>query len=322
MPYLLDYPLEDFQNVLAVNLVAPFLFIKKVLPAMIEQGGSIINVTSDAGRTGYPGWGAYGISKFGFEGMSETWAAELAETGVRVNWVDPGAMNTEMHRLAEPDEDPAEWADPSDVTEVFIYLASDESAGVTGQRFMAQEKAWGTGAGRSLGRCWGRCSMIASASQLSFVNPARAGRPGTSGTTWDRAGRSSLLVIDRSSGELSHTRFNRIGEFLTKGDVLVFNRSRTLPASLPGSAINGGVRIEVRLAEHLPDASWLALILCRDGEPFACDLRAASRSNLAGPFRNCYQSRRDHTSPVANSVFAIWSEAHRLNLSCWAAHTI
>ena len=143
MPYLLDYPLEDFQNVLAVNLVAPFLFIKKVLPAMIEQGGSIINVTSDAGRTGYPGWGAYGISKFGFEGMSETWAAELAETGVRVNWVDPGAMNTEMHRLAEPDEDPAEWADPSHVTEVFIYLASDESAGVTGQRFMAQEEAWG-----------------------------------------------------------------------------------------------------------------------------------------------------------------------------------
>jgi len=61
MPYLLDYPLEDFQNVLHTNLIGPFLLTKNLLPAMIENGGSIINVTSDAGATGYPGWGAYGI---------------------------------------------------------------------------------------------------------------------------------------------------------------------------------------------------------------------------------------------------------------------
>lgn len=143
MPFLLDYPLEDFRDVLNVNLVAPFLLIKKSLPAMIESGGSIINVTSDAGRTGYPGWGAYGISKFGIEGMSETWAGELEESEVRVNWVDPGDMNTRMHRDAEPDEDPSQWADPEDVTEVFIYLASDESKGVSGKRFQAQEENWG-----------------------------------------------------------------------------------------------------------------------------------------------------------------------------------
>lgn len=143
MPYLLDYPLEDFRNVLDVNLIAPFLLIKNALPAIVEHGGSIVNVTSDAGRVGYPGWGAYGISKFGIEGMSQTWAAELEETGVRVNCVDPGDMNTAMHRAAEPDEDPNEWADPADVTEVFIYLASDKSRGVTGQRFQAQEKNWG-----------------------------------------------------------------------------------------------------------------------------------------------------------------------------------
>jgi NAD(P)-dependent dehydrogenase (short-subunit alcohol dehydrogenase family) len=149
MPYLLDYPLEDFRNVLDTNLVAPFLFIKKVLPAMIERGGSIINVTSDAGTTGYPGWGAYGISKFGIEGLSQTWAAELEGSGVRVNWVDPGSMNTAMHRAAEPDEDPAEWADPADVVGVFLYLASDETEGVSGRRFRAQEgwQANGTGAG-------------------------------------------------------------------------------------------------------------------------------------------------------------------------------
>ncbi|MCI0661552.1 MAG: SDR family oxidoreductase [Acidobacteria bacterium] len=139
MPYLLDYPLEDFRRVLGVNLIAPYLFIKKTLPAMIERGGAIINVTSDAGRVGYPGWGAYGIAKFGIEGMSETWAAELEGTGVRVNWVDPGNMNTAMHRLAEPEEDPSQWADPADVTGIFIYLASDESKDISGKRFRAQE---------------------------------------------------------------------------------------------------------------------------------------------------------------------------------------
>lgn len=143
MPFLLDYPTEAFRAVLGTNLVAPFLLIKKLLPAMIESGGSIINVTSDAGVVGYPGWGAYGISKFGIEGMSRTWAAELEGTKVRLNWVDPGSMNTAMHRAAEPDEDPAQWADPADVTGVFVYLASDESSGIHGQRFQAQEPHWG-----------------------------------------------------------------------------------------------------------------------------------------------------------------------------------
>ncbi len=140
MPFLLDYPLEDFHSVLNTNLIAPFLIIKKVLPAMIENGGSIINVTSDAGVTGYPGWGAYGISKFGLEGLSQTWAAELEDSQVRVNWVDPGNMNTAMHRAAEPEEDPSQWAKPETVTDIFVYLASEESKAVHGQRFEAQDE--------------------------------------------------------------------------------------------------------------------------------------------------------------------------------------
>jgi NAD(P)-dependent dehydrogenase (short-subunit alcohol dehydrogenase family) len=139
MPFLLDYPVSEFRRVLEVNLMAPYQLTRKLIPAMLEHGGSVINVTSDAGINGYPGWGAYGISKFGLEGMSQTWAAELGGTGIRVNWVDPGNMNTDMHRAAEPDEDPSQWADPADVTPVFIFLASDESARVTGKRFLAQE---------------------------------------------------------------------------------------------------------------------------------------------------------------------------------------
>jgi NAD(P)-dependent dehydrogenase (short-subunit alcohol dehydrogenase family) len=138
MPYLLDYPADDFQQVVNVNLVAPFLLIQNLLAAMIDHGGSIMNVTSDAGRVGYPGWGAYGISKFGLEGLSQTWAAELLETPVRVNWVDPGNMNTAMHRDAEPGEDPTTWADPAAVTEIFVFLGSEAGRQVRGQRLEAQ----------------------------------------------------------------------------------------------------------------------------------------------------------------------------------------
>jgi NAD(P)-dependent dehydrogenase (short-subunit alcohol dehydrogenase family) len=147
MPFLLDYPPADFRHVLDTNLVAPFLLIRQLLPALVVRGGSIINVSSDAGVVGYPGWGAYGISKSGIEGLSRTWAAELDGSGVRVNWVDPGAMNTAMHRAAEPEEDPTQWADPVAVTGVFLYLASDESRGVSGKRFLAQEPGWGQGIG-------------------------------------------------------------------------------------------------------------------------------------------------------------------------------
>jgi NAD(P)-dependent dehydrogenase (short-subunit alcohol dehydrogenase family) len=139
MPLLLDYPVEDFRRVLATNLEAPFVLIQRLLPALLETRGSIINVTSDAGVVGYAGWGAYGISKFGLEGLSQTWAAELEGSGVRFNWVDPGGMNTAMHRAAEPEEDPSQWADPADVTGVFLFLASDESRQVHGRRFRAQD---------------------------------------------------------------------------------------------------------------------------------------------------------------------------------------
>src|SRR5260370_11341163 len=108
MPFLLDYPVEDFREVRDTNLIGPFLLIKNALPAMIERRCSITNVTSDAGQVGYPGWGADGISKFCLEGMSQTWTSELEDTGVAVNCVDAGNMNTAMHRAAEPEKDPAE----------------------------------------------------------------------------------------------------------------------------------------------------------------------------------------------------------------------
>src|SRR5437764_865403 len=82
-----------------------------------------------------------------------------------------------------------------------------------------------------------------------------------------------LLVIDRRTGQVEHTRFDRLGDYLRAGDLLVFNSSRTLPAVLDGCAAeDGGPCVEVRLAERLPDDSWLALLVCRGGEPFGCGL--------------------------------------------------
>ncbi|MFP5115756.1 SDR family NAD(P)-dependent oxidoreductase [Bacillaceae bacterium C204] len=138
MPLLLDYPEEDFAEVLRINAVSPFLVTRRVIPGMLERNeGSIINVTSEAGHTGYAGWGAYGISKFAVEGLTQTWADELSDTNIRVNMVDPGEMDTDMHRLAVPDCD-YPLAKPEDIVDIFLFLASSKSAGTNGQRFEAQ----------------------------------------------------------------------------------------------------------------------------------------------------------------------------------------
>jgi NAD(P)-dependent dehydrogenase (short-subunit alcohol dehydrogenase family) len=139
MPYLSDYPPDAWEEVLRVNVTGPFLLTRALVGQMIARGsGAIINVSSDAGVVGYPTWGAYGVSKAALDQLTRTWAAELEGTGVRVNSVDPGSMDTAMHRAAEPDEDPAQWARPEDLTGTFVWLASDAAAGVTGQRIEAR----------------------------------------------------------------------------------------------------------------------------------------------------------------------------------------
>jgi NAD(P)-dependent dehydrogenase (short-subunit alcohol dehydrogenase family) len=140
MPYLLDYPVEDFELVLRTNVTGPFRLVRALVGQMLARGsGSIINVSSDAGVVGYPTWGAYGVSKAALDHLTRTWAAELEGSGVRINSVDPGDMDTAMKRASEPDGDASQWAKPETVTSVFLYLASDASSGVNGQRFSAQE---------------------------------------------------------------------------------------------------------------------------------------------------------------------------------------
>jgi NAD(P)-dependent dehydrogenase (short-subunit alcohol dehydrogenase family) len=138
---LLEYPDEAWEEVLRVNLTGPFLITKEVVPHMIEAGqGSIINISSGVGIEGRPRWGAYSVSKFGVEALTQIWAGELRQYNVRVNTVNPGAVATEMRHAAYPEEDQSRLARPDEILEVFVYLASDESQGVTGQRFTATRR--------------------------------------------------------------------------------------------------------------------------------------------------------------------------------------
>src|SRR3972149_4445972 len=131
---ILEYPEEDWEAVVAVNLHGPFFVIKACLPLMIPTGGgSIINVSSGVGRIGKPRWGAYAASKFALEGLTQLLAAELLPFHSRVNAVNPGGPRTGMRAVAYPEEDPLTLPTPEQITPVFVYLASDESRDVTGQ---------------------------------------------------------------------------------------------------------------------------------------------------------------------------------------------
>ena len=116
MPPLELYPWDALLRVFKVNAVAPFHLIQLLLPGMRSRGhGTIVNISSDAAVNAYAGWGGYGGSKAALQHMSRILEKELDGSGVRVLVIDPGDMNTEMHRLAEPGVDLSHLPDPSSV---------------------------------------------------------------------------------------------------------------------------------------------------------------------------------------------------------------
>lgn len=124
---MIEMDVKKFDYTLAVNLRGPFLITQSVLPTMIKQkGGSIINVSSMIGRGAYANFLAYATSKWGLEGFTLTLAAEVRSSNIRVNSVEPGYVATKLTGY--------NGSKPESVTDVFIYLASDESKGVTGKQ--------------------------------------------------------------------------------------------------------------------------------------------------------------------------------------------
>lgn len=140
MPNLEDLRWQDMERILRVNVTAPLHLAQLAIPHMRAQGqGVIINVSSDAGVEAYPGWGGYGASKAALEHLSRVLAEELKDTGVRVYVVDPGDMDTEMHRAAEPGVDLSHLPGPEIAAPEFLRLVEEESA--TFGRFQAQSVA-------------------------------------------------------------------------------------------------------------------------------------------------------------------------------------
>ncbi len=135
---LLDTECEDLERVFAVNLVGPFRLTKVIAGSMALRGrGTVVHVSSDASVNAYPTWGAYSASKAALDHLGRVLAAELEPHGVRVLAVDPGDMNTAMHRAAIPDADPAQLADPDEVAARIVRML--ESADVaSGSRVEAR----------------------------------------------------------------------------------------------------------------------------------------------------------------------------------------
>jgi NAD(P)-dependent dehydrogenase (short-subunit alcohol dehydrogenase family) len=118
-PGLLDYPVETLIEVYLANLVAPLGMIQ-ALRSELKPGARIVNLTSDAAVTAYAGWGGYGSSKAALEQLSAILAVENPE--LRVYWVDPGDIRTDMHQAAFPAEDISDRPLPESRVPGFVAL--------------------------------------------------------------------------------------------------------------------------------------------------------------------------------------------------------
>jgi NAD(P)-dependent dehydrogenase (short-subunit alcohol dehydrogenase family) len=123
LPALADYPVDELRAAFEVNVLAPIALTQLLLPTLRAGGGAVLNVTSDAAVEAYSGWGGYGAAKAALEQASSVLAAE--EPTVRVWWVDPGDLRTDMHQQAFPGEDISDRPLPAAVVPGFVRLVTE-----------------------------------------------------------------------------------------------------------------------------------------------------------------------------------------------------
>jgi len=134
------YDVPTWCRVLHVNVTAAFALTQVLLPALRRStDASIVFTTSNVGRRGRAYWGAYAVSKFATEGLTQVLAAELEGIGpVRVNALNPGRARTLMRRQAYPAEDINTLPPPEALTGPYVALLGPASRGVTGGSFDCQ----------------------------------------------------------------------------------------------------------------------------------------------------------------------------------------
>lgn len=134
------YDVPTWCNVLHVNLTAPFALTQVLLPALKKSAdASVLFTSSGVGRKGRAFWGAYAVSKFGIEGLTQVLADELRDiSAIRVNAINPGATRTRMRRAAYPSENAEKLPLPESITGPYIALLGPASRGITGGSFDCQ----------------------------------------------------------------------------------------------------------------------------------------------------------------------------------------
>jgi len=131
---IVDYPVEAWTEVVRVNLTGSFVVSQAAARIMARQRtGCIITLSSSVGRAGRQRWGAYAVSKFGVEGLSQVMADELRPAGVIVLTLNPGGTRTRMRREAYPEEDPAGVRDPREAAEALLHLAVRATLDLSGR---------------------------------------------------------------------------------------------------------------------------------------------------------------------------------------------
>ena len=138
-----QYDVPTWCRVLHVNVTAAFALTQVLLPALKKSAdASVVFTASSVGRRGRAYWGAYAVSKFALEGLSQVLSDELENIShVRVNTLNPGRARTAMRRQAYPAEDLAQVPLPETLTAAYIALLGPASRGVTGRAFDAQSPA-------------------------------------------------------------------------------------------------------------------------------------------------------------------------------------
>ena len=128
---------QEWDEIINVNLTAQWRLLRTLEPALLasEAGRAIFLTSGVSGGRAY--WAGYSVSKSGLDALAKTWADELRQTQIKVNLVNPGAVRTSMRADAYPGEDPSMLPKPSEITDIFVQLASAHFT-ETGKTFKAQ----------------------------------------------------------------------------------------------------------------------------------------------------------------------------------------
>lgn len=139
------YPIEQWYQVLQVNLNSAFLLTQATLPLLKRSlDASIVFTIANEGLQGKAYWGAYGVSKFALNGLMQTLALELeTNTSVRVNSINPVQVRTKLRAGAYPAENTKDLPSPDTILPLYLYLMGPDSQGIRGKNFDASRMSNG-----------------------------------------------------------------------------------------------------------------------------------------------------------------------------------